>query len=59
VIAKLYTLLAQLLCTHSADYREVLELSVVSGARAARFRCVHCGATLWRYYDRPLTKTPG
>jgi hypothetical protein len=57
IVQKVGALLRQAWCIHVADYREVLELTLVAGERAARYRCMYCGATLWRYSERPLTKT--
>ena len=44
--------LARLLCAHAADYKEPVEMTLVSGLRAVKFRCMRCDAFVWEYMER-------
>ena len=44
--------LARFLCLHSSDYKEPVEMTLVSGLRAVKFRCMRCDAFVWEYMER-------
>lgn len=42
-----------LVCGHSGDLKEILEMTTVSGMRAMKYRCMNCGAEVWEYISGP------